>query len=228
MFDNLRADIRLARDANVEPAWWGQNVKVLFQLGTLAVVSYRLCHWVYTLRLPIVRHLLLIPAVIFRSCVQLLTGVNISPRAEIGPGLVVHTVYGIFIPAVKIGANFVVQTGVLIGGGTRGIGDNVYFGAGAKAVENVMIGNNVIVAPNSLVLADVPDNVTVIGVPARIQLQRSQRLWFECRRAQKGGDRRRKERQAQETLTEREPWTLRGLMNKLLFGGRLSSSLNKN
>ena len=62
-------------------------------------------------------------------------------------------------------------TGVLIAGGSKGIGDNVYFGPGAKLIGNARIGNNVVVGANSLVLTDVPDDMTVIGVPARIRLR---------------------------------------------------------
>ena len=58
--------------------------------------------------------------------------------------------------------------GVLITGGAKGVGDNVYFGPGAKVIGDTRIGNNVVVAANSLVITDVPDNCTVIGVPARI------------------------------------------------------------
>jgi serine O-acetyltransferase len=63
-----------------------------------------------------------------------------------------------------------VGTGVLIAGGSKGIGDNVYFGPGAKLIGNARIGNNVVVGANSVVLTDVPDDTTVIGVPARIRL----------------------------------------------------------
>ena len=52
------------------------------------------------------------------------------------------------------------------------IGDNVLIGAGAKLVNPIKIGNNVLIAPNSLVTTDVPDDTTVAGVPARIRLGR--------------------------------------------------------
>lgn len=48
------------------------------------------------------------------------------------------------------------------------IGDNVNFSIGSKAIGKVTIGNNVIVAPNSVVIKDVPDNCIVSGVPAVI------------------------------------------------------------
>jgi serine O-acetyltransferase len=47
------------------------------------------------------------------------------------------------------------------------VGDNVYFGPGAKVIGDTKVGNNVVVAANSLVITDVADNTTVIGVPAR-------------------------------------------------------------
>ena len=83
-----------------------------------------------------------------------------------------HTVYGIFIPPIKIGKNCSVQTGVVIGYGVRSLGDGVVIGAGAKLVNPITIGNNVLIAPNSLVTTNVPDNMTVAGVPARISVGR--------------------------------------------------------
>lgn len=48
------------------------------------------------------------------------------------------------------------------------IGDNVDLTAGCKVIGKVTIGNNVIVAPNSVVVKDVPDNAIVTGIPAKI------------------------------------------------------------
>jgi serine O-acetyltransferase len=175
----LREDIRRARKENVPPGWWNEHVKIWFFPGTLAVVSYRFCHWALNIRAPLLRQLMMILAGIARGVSLLLTGVNISPRAEIGPGLVVHTNYAIYVSPTKIGANCLLQTGVLIAYGVQSIGDNVYFGPGAKIVGRVRIGNNVAIAANSLVLTDVPDNVTAIGVPARIFLPREKPITFE-------------------------------------------------
>jgi len=172
MFENVRADIRSARDQNIGCDQWDQRVRVFFQPGTLAVLSYRFCHWVRSIRTPGLRHLAWFPVMIVRGFTQVLTGVHISPKARIGPGFVVHTVYGIFIPPVKIGKNCSVQTGVVIGYGVRCVGDDVVIGAGAKLVNPITIGNNVLIAPNSLVTTDVPHNMTVAGVPARISVGR--------------------------------------------------------
>src|SRR5215467_6369811 len=172
MFENVRADIRSARDQNIGCDKWDRRVRVFFQPGTLAVLAYRFCHWVRSIRTPGVRYVAWLPVVIVRGFTQVLTGVHISSAAKIGPGFVVHTVYGIFIPPVKIGKNCSVQTGVMIGYGVRCVGDGVVIGAGAKLVNPITIGNNVLIAPNSLVTTNVPDNTTVAGVPARISVGR--------------------------------------------------------
>jgi serine O-acetyltransferase len=179
MFDNVRADLRQMRMGNSGGTGWRASARVLIQPGTIAVVNYRFGRWVLDLRIPVVRHLLRVVAGIVRYAVELLTGVHISPAARIGPGLNVHTPYGIFVGPVTIGRNCFLQHGVVISYSTRRIGDNVYFGPGAKVVGKSTIGNNVVIVANSVVLADVPDNVTVVGVPARVSFPRGHRLNFE-------------------------------------------------
>jgi serine O-acetyltransferase len=173
MFDNVRADIKMASEQNVGTSKWDRQVPVLLQPGTLAVLSYRFCHGMRSIRLPVLRHLAWIPVLLVRGLSQVLTGVHISSKAQIGPGFVIHTVYGIFVPPTRIGANCSVQTGVVLGYGVRSIGNDVLIGAGAKLVGPITVGNNVLIAPNSLVVTDVPDDSTVAGVPARISIGRS-------------------------------------------------------
>jgi serine O-acetyltransferase len=172
MLENVRADIAMAGQVNVGNDR-DRRFRLFFQPGTIAVLSYRFCHLMRGIRLPVLRNLAWIPVMLVRGLSQLVTGVHISSKADIGPGFVVHTVYGIFIPPTKIGANCTVQTGVVLGYGVRSIGDNVVIGSGAKIVGPITIGNNVLIAPNSLVLTNVPDNTTVAGVPARISIGRS-------------------------------------------------------
>jgi serine O-acetyltransferase len=170
MFENLKADLNMALgDGATEPTW-GRKVKGLFRLSMWPVLSYRFSHWTLKIRIPVLRQGLRLLAALLERWSELFTGVHIAEDAEIGPGLVVHTLYGINIGATRIGANCTVQMGVLIAAGSRGIGDNVYFGAGAKVIGDTRIGNNVVVVANSLVLTDVADNTTIVGVPARIRL----------------------------------------------------------
>jgi serine O-acetyltransferase len=144
-------------------------VKTPLNPGAVAVMNYRFGVWARRLRVPVLRQLLVLVAMILHKVVEVVTGVEISARAEIGPGLVVHTTHGVFIAETRIGKNCVVQHGVAITHGVRSVGDNVYFGPGAKVIGRAAIGNNVRVVANSVVMTDVADNLTVVGVPARIR-----------------------------------------------------------
>ena len=87
----------------------------------------------------------------------------------------------ILIGDVTIGENCIVYQGVNVAhlrhfrgtGRAKGrsaprIGKNVYLASGCKVLGNVVIGDNVVVGANSVVVTSVPDNYTVFGVPARI------------------------------------------------------------
>lgn len=93
---------------------------------------------------------------------------------SIGPGLrIVHIGGGVYLNANIIGENFTTTTGVVIGKNKSNInrpsiGDNVEFTIGAKAYGNIYIGDNVIVAPNSVVIKSVENNCIVSGVPGII------------------------------------------------------------
>jgi serine O-acetyltransferase len=170
MFETIRADLEHARVINgIGPGWFNFCFKTALHPGVMAVLSFRFAHWTHTVRVPVVRQLLLVLSMFTRRFVETLTGVEISATADIGPGLVVHTAYGVFIAETKIGRDCVVQHGVAITHGVRSVGDNVYFGPGAKVIGRAAIGNNVRVAANSVVMTDVPDDLTVVGVPARIR-----------------------------------------------------------
>ena len=100
---------------------------------------------------------------------------DISYRAKILPGFAIgHWGYIIIQADSEIGSNCFVRPGVVLGrksvynSGKQTIGDNVEFGAGAKCIENVAIGNNVTVGANSVVTHDVPSNCVVAGAPAKI------------------------------------------------------------
>lgn len=91
---------------------------------------------------------------------------------EIGPGLVIQHGIGTFISAKRIGRNCLIRHQVTIGytndTDSPILGDNVTIGCGAKILGNVRVGNNVKVGANAVVVKDVPDDCTVVGVPACI------------------------------------------------------------
>src|SRR4029079_14622530 len=170
MLDNVRADLEHARVINgLPPGWVSRWVKTPLHPGAVAVMNYRFGVWARRVRVPVLRQVLILVAMVLHKVVEVVTGVEISSRAEIGPGLVVHTTHGVFIAETRIGRNCVVQHGVAITHGVRSVGDNVYFGPGAKVIDRAAIVNNVRVVANSVVMTDVADNLTVGGVPARIR-----------------------------------------------------------
>ena len=174
MFKNLREDInRAMRETRTDPNWkpsLGKRLEVMVRHSTWPVVAYRFSRWARSVRIPVVKQLLQVFGLFFRKWVEVFTSVHIDVRADIGPGFVIHSVYAINLGATKIGRNFTIAIGCLISHACRGIGDDVYFGPGAKLVGDAKIGSNVTIAANSLVLTDVRSNMMVMGVPARIKL----------------------------------------------------------
>ena len=176
MFENIRKDIdRKIRGYGVRPqdkTFFRKRVTPLLELGTAAVVVYRFGRWVYSIKIPVLRQLLIFIYLVVNTVCLMLTGIHIHWESEIGPGLVVHNCSCIFILAKRIGHSCTINQGVSVasvrGTGWPTIGNNVYLGAGCKVLGGVTIGDNVVVSANSLVTADVPSDCTVMGVPARI------------------------------------------------------------
>ena len=104
------------------------------------------------------------------------SGLELAPSTELGDGALFLHSYGItFNGQAKVGKNLTMLKGSTIGNircgkriGVPVVGDNVYIGLNSTGVGNIKIGNNVLIAPNSFVNFDVPDNSVVIGNPAVI------------------------------------------------------------
>ena len=101
--------------------------------------------------------------------------VAIMPNT-VGYGLKLpHLELGAIINCTKMGNYCTVNSGVVLGNKRPGendqtpiVGDGVNFCVGSKAIGNITIGNNVLIAPNSVVTKDVPANCIVAGIPAKI------------------------------------------------------------
>lgn len=92
----------------------------------------------------------------------------------VGPGLsIAHIAGGVIINCLTMGDHCRVSGGVVVGNKDSElekatIGSNVQFTLGSKVFGKITIGDNVRVAPNSVVVKDVPNNCVVSGVPAKI------------------------------------------------------------
>jgi len=119
---------------------------------------------------PVSRAWLILLKVVFR-CMSIALGFTIPPNT-CGAGLAINHWGTIVIsPEATLGRNCRLNVCVNIGlkhGKAPTIGDNVYIGPGAKLFGGITVGNNVAIGANAVVNKDVPDGVTVAGVPARI------------------------------------------------------------
>jgi serine O-acetyltransferase len=104
-----------------------------------------------------------------------LTGIEIHPAAKVGRRLVIDHGMGVVIgETAEVGDDCYLYHQVTLGvarasGGKRhpSIGNNVIIGAGAKVLGPISVGNNARVGANSVVLENVPNDTTVVGIPAR-------------------------------------------------------------
>lgn len=147
----------------------GGFLKVLFTDGTSCMVFYRTARFFQRIKLGVVSWL-------FLELNKILNGCVIGRSAEFGKGFVIMHGVGVVINSgVRGGENIVIESGVVIGAARNGLpvkvpvlGNNIFIGSGAKVLGGIRVGNNVKIGANAVVVKDVPDNVTVVGVPARI------------------------------------------------------------
>lgn len=132
----------------------------------IATKCYYLENWFY-------RHHMKISANIIYRLMQIVLGCTIPPSCDIEKGCDIAHWHGIvFNHKLHIGAGTIIYQNVTLGGlkGKHGpiIGRNCIIGAGAVILGEVKIGNNVHIGANAVVLKDIPDNCTAVGVPAKI------------------------------------------------------------
>lgn len=167
MFDIIKDDIKSIKDR--DPAARNTLEILLTYSGVHAVLFYRISHWLYQKKFFTI-------ARIISQTVRFITGIEIHPGAKIGKGLFIDHGMGVVIgETTEIGDNCLLYQGVTLGGtgkdhGKRHptLGDNVMVGSGAKVLGPFKVGNNAKIASNAVVLEEVPENATAVGVPAKI------------------------------------------------------------
>ena len=104
---------------------------------------------------------------IVHAASKVITNADLNPRADIGPGLYLYHGLGTVIgKGSRLGRGVLVCQGVTTGGGHVRIGDDVSIWAGAKIIGNVTVGDRCDIGANAVVIRDVPDDTTAVGVPA--------------------------------------------------------------
>jgi len=167
MFAQIKEDVRVAMEK--DPAARNKLEVLLFYPGVHAIISHRVNHWLWLHDFRFIARMLS-----FIS--RWLTGIEIHPAAIIGRDFFIDHGMGVVIGETsEVGDNVFLYHGVTLGGlstkkGKRHptIGNNVVIGACAQVLGPVRVGNNTKIGSGSVVLQDVPEYSTVIGVPGRV------------------------------------------------------------
>ena len=140
------------------------------------MIVYRFGRWRYRIRPSILRKPFSLLYRILYKFVQIITGIELPCEVQIGRNFAIDHFGGIVISGfAKFGDNCRIRNGVVVGllrtdqPCAPTIGNNVDIGAGAKVLGPVVIGDDVMIGANAVVITDVPDNCIAVGVPAVVK-----------------------------------------------------------
>lgn len=153
----------MARD----PAAHSMAEVILCYSGFHAVRFHRLTHALYKFRLRMLARYI-------SGIARFLTGIEIHPAAKLGKNLFIDHGYGVVIGETSvIGDNVTLYHGVTLGGVSFNGGkrhptlqDNVVVGAGAQILGPIIVGHGARIGANAVVVKDVPQGATMVGIPA--------------------------------------------------------------
>ncbi|MFC2061934.1 serine O-acetyltransferase [Elusimicrobiota bacterium] len=169
MFKKLKNDINTVFEK--DPAAKDLLEVLLCYPGLHALWMHRIAHWFYKKKEYVTARLI-------SHIGKFITGIEIHPGAVIGSRFFVDHGSGVVIgETAEIGEDCLIYQGVVLGGTSLKkkkrhptLKDNVVIGAGAIVLGPVILGNNSRVGAGAVVITDVPDGATAVGVPAKVGL----------------------------------------------------------
>jgi serine O-acetyltransferase len=174
MFNHLKEDISIVFDR--DPAARTHFEILTTYPGVHALIMHRFSHWLWNKRFFWLGRM-------FSHIGRWLTGIEIHPGATIGRRVFIDHGMGVVIgETAVIGDDCTLYHGVTLGGTSWNKGKRhptleagVVIGAGAKVLGPITIGKNAKIGSNAVVVKDVPENATAVGIPARILEEEKQK-----------------------------------------------------
>ena len=166
VFEGLKRDITAVKER--DPAARNTLEVLMLYSGVHAIMLHRPAHWLYNRKCYFSARLI-------SQFSRFLTGIEIHPGAKLGRGILIDHGSGVVIgETAEVGDNCTIYQGVTLGGtgkdkGKRHptIGSNVLIGSGAKILGPLTVSDNCKIASNAVLLSDLAENSTAVGVPAR-------------------------------------------------------------
>ncbi len=165
--ESVKYDVRAVRER--DPAAKSDLEVLMLYSGMHALLAHRVAHYLHEKKCYL-------GARTVSQISRFITGIEIHPGAKIGKGLVIDHGMGVVIgETAEIGDNCTLYQGVTLGGTGKDVGkrhptlgNNVLVGAGAKVLGPFKIGDNSKIAANAVLLNELPDNCTAVGIPAKV------------------------------------------------------------
>src|SRR5579859_1661444 len=175
LLSHIREDIATVLDR--DPAARSRLEVFLCYSGLHAIWFHRISHWLWN-------HGFLLMARLLSQVARFLTGTEIHPGAILGRRFFIDHALAVVIGETAIvGDDVTLYQGVTLGGTGKEHGkrhptllNNVVVGSGAKILGNITVGHNCRIGAGSVVLRNVPDDSTVVGVPGHIVLREGKRV----------------------------------------------------
>ena len=152
-------------------------IAIFLTQGFGALLNYRVARFIYLyIKIPVIRQIMLAAVFLWRKLVEVVTGIYLPWRADIGAGLHIAHFGNILVnPEAQIGTNCNLSQGVSIGityGGKRPgapmIGNRVYIGPNAIVIGGIELGDDAAIGAGAVVTKTVPPRAVVAGNPAQI------------------------------------------------------------